>query len=277
MGGMGGMQDGNNNKSEYSTKGIKAGNEIAIFGGEITVKAYDDAIHANADATLENGSAPTGNVTITQGKINLYSNDDGIHADGNLKISGGAVNISYSYEGIEGKEISISDGKLSATTRDDGINSTATSGTGIKITGGEIYIYAGGDGIDSNSRTSYSGINFSGGRTVVICTSGGNSAIDSESGYTYTGGEVLAIGSSGGMSSEAEDCPSFDEVATAKSLSLSKGSYLTVLTPESKGVVIKLNFSLSARVVYLGSSDADISVSDSSSAELDENGVGRNS
>lgn len=275
--GGGGRNEGNSDKSEYSTKGIKAGNEIAILGGEITVKAYDDAIHANADATLENGSTPTGNVTITQGKINLYSNDDGIHADGNLKISGGTVNISYSYEGIEGKEISISDGKISATTRDDGINSTATSGTGIKISGGEIYIYAGGDGIDSNSRTSYSGINFAGGKTVVICTSGGNSAIDSESGYTYTGGEVLAIGSSGGMSSETEDCPSFDEVATAKSLSLSNGSYLTVLTPESQGVVIKLNFSLSARVVYLGSSDADISVSDSSSAELDGNGVGWNS
>ena len=48
------------------------------------------------------------------------------------------------------------------------------------MSGGLLYVYAGGDGIDPNSKTSYGGIAFSGGKTMGISTSGGNSAIDSE-------------------------------------------------------------------------------------------------
>lgn len=71
-GGMGGMNDGNSDKGDYSTKGIKAGNEIVINAGTINIKAYDDAIHANGDTTLENGETPTGNVTINGGIITAY-------------------------------------------------------------------------------------------------------------------------------------------------------------------------------------------------------------
>ncbi|MBQ9103674.1 MAG: carbohydrate-binding domain-containing protein, partial [Clostridia bacterium] len=44
-GGMGGMQEGNTDKGTYSTKGIKASNQITINNGTITIEAYDDAIH----------------------------------------------------------------------------------------------------------------------------------------------------------------------------------------------------------------------------------------
>ena len=211
-GGPGGMGEGNSDKSDHSTKGIKAANEIVISEGRINIKSYDDAIHANADATLENGEAALGNLTIKGGTVTVYSNDDGLHSDGRLSISGGNVSISNSYEGVEGTTVSISAGQLSVYAKDDGINATTTSGIAVEISGGTLYVYCSGDGIDSNSRTSYSGIVFSGGNTVIITTSGGNSAIDTEQGYSYTGGSVIAIMPRGGMSNEATHCQDFSSV-----------------------------------------------------------------
>lgn len=276
MGGMGGMQDGNSNKSEYSTKGLKAGNAITISAGTVNIKAYDDAIHANADSTLENGAAPTGNVTVSGGTLTIYSADDGIHADGTLTVSGGSINITKSYEGLEGAYIHVTNGSVSIVSSDDGMNSPATSGTGIRISGGTVYIYANGDGIDSNSRTSYSGIVFEGGNVLVISTSSGNSAIDTEAGYSYTGGSVLALMPSGGMSSEATKCNNTSAMAK-KTISLSSGSYLTVSVGSSTVVTVKMPCSISsALAIYLGSSSASMTSSSSSSAVLDENGVAWN-
>ena len=145
----------------------------------------------------------------------------------------------------------------------------------IEISGGEIYIYCSGDGIDSNSRTSYKGIIFSGGRTVVISNSGGNSAIDSEQGYTYTGGTVIAVMPRGGMSSEATHCESFSSVGKTAQMSLTKDSYLVVNIGESIATV-KMPATLNALVITLGDGAAGINTENESDAALDENGVGWN-
>lgn len=269
MGGPGGFGDGNREKSDHSTKGIKAGNEVLISGGNIFIKSYDDAIHANSDTSLENGQKPTGNLTVSGGKLTLYSNDDGLHGDGKTTVKGGIVNITNCYEGIEGTSVLISGGDVSIVSKDDGINSTTSSGVGIEISGGSVYIYAGGDGIDSNSRTSYQGIVFSGGKTVVISTSGGNSAIDTEQGYDYTGGYVLAIMPSGGMSSESTHGKNFNSVGQKKNVSISSGAYLTV----GDIVTVKMPTSLSAIVIFIGDKNADIKTSNSSTATFDANGT----
>ena len=267
--GPGGFGEGNKDKSDHSTKGIKAANEILISGGNIYIKAYDDAIHANSDTALENGKTPAGNVTISGGKLTLYSNDDGMHADGKMTVSGGSVAITNSYEGIEGTSVVISGGDIAVKSSDDGINATTSSGTGVAISGGTLYIFANGDGIDANSRTSYQGIVFSGGKTVVISTSGGNSAIDTEQGYDYTGGYVLAVMPSGGMSSESTHGKNFNSVGQKKNVSLSSGAYLTV----GDILTVKMPTSISAMVVFLGSTSADIKSATSSTASFDANGV----
>jgi len=272
-GGMGGMNDGNTEKSEYSTKGIKAGNEITVNAGTVNIKAYDDAIHANGDTTLENGETPTGNVNINGGVLTAYSNDDGLHADGILKITSGTVCVTNSYEGLEGTQVIISGGNVSVTSSDDGINGTTTSDTAIEISGGTVYINCTGDGIDSNSRTSYQGIVFSGGNVVVISNSSGNSAIDTEQGYKYTGGSVIAVMPRGGMTSEATHCSNFSSIATSTSVSLNSGSYLTVKVSGKTVSTVKMPTSISAMVVYLGSKSASISSESSNSATLDDNGV----
>ena len=272
-GGPGGMQDGNTDKGDHSTKAIKAANEIQINNGTLNLKSYDDAIHANKDTTLENGDNPTGNVTINGGILTIYSNDDGIHADGVLKIIDGIINITNSYEGIEGNTVEVSGGVLSINAKDDGINAIATSGSTIVISGGLNYIYCTGDGIDSNSTTSYSGILFSGGKTVIISNSNGNSSIDSERGYKYTGGYVVAIMPNGGMTSESTNCSNFSSIGKKQSTSLSANGYLNVSFGTSASVVIKMPVSISGLVVALGSSSASISTSTSNSNTLDSNGV----
>lgn len=255
--GPGGGMDGNTEKGDHSTKGLKANNEVIISGGKITIKAYDDAIHANGDETLENNQTSIGNVTISGGEFALFSKDDAIHADGTATISGGIINISNCYEGVEGAYVSISGGTLSITSTDDGINATTTSGTGISFLGGDIYIYAGGDGIDSNSRTAYQGILFAGGKIVVISTSGGDSSIDTENGYTYTGGSVVAICPANGMGQEATNCQNFNAIATKTNLSLALGDILKI-TSGDDNITVTMPCRLQALVIYLGSSNAKI-------------------
>lgn len=267
--GMGGMQEGNSDKGDYSTKGLKASNQIVINDGTISIKAYDDAIHANSDAALENAEAPLGNVTINGGNITVYSNDDGIHADGTLLISNGNVNITNSYEGLEGQFIEIAGGNVSVVSSDDGLNSGATSGKGIKILGGNLYVYAKGDGIDSNSRESYNAILFAGGNTVVICNSNGNSAIDSDGGYSYTGGYVLALMPNGGMTNESTHCSNLSSIGKTGSVSLSANGYCVV----SGVVIVKMPVSMSAYAVFLGSNSPSITSATSTSYTLDSNGV----
>ncbi|MGM9643786.1 MAG: carbohydrate-binding domain-containing protein [Eubacteriales bacterium] len=273
-GNMGGMQSGNTDKGDHSTKGIKAGNSITIQAGTINIKSYDDAVHANNDDALENGEIPTGDVVIEGGILTIYTNDDGIHADGTLTISGGTVNVTNSYEGLEGTYIKITGGNISVVSSDDGINSTVKTGTGITISGGTVYIYAKGDGLDCNSTTSYSGIAFDGGCTTIICNSSGNSAIDTEAGYKYTGGSVIAVMTSGGMTSESTRCADFSSIATSKTISLTSGSYLTVSKSSDEIVCVKMPCSISsALVIYLGDNSATMSTSTASSVIVDDNGV----
>ena len=279
MGGnQGGMSEGNSDKGTYSTKGIKAANDITINAGTIFVKAYDDAIHAgdgdliDAGTALENGKVPTGNLAINGGVVTAYSHDDGIHAEGTLLITAGNVNITKSYEGLEGSFVIVRGGNVSVISSDDGFNATSKSGAAIEISGGTVYVYACGDGIDSNSTTSKGAILFSGGNVVVICNSNGNAAIDSDGGYTHSGGSVIAIMATGGMTNETTN-GNANGMTTKSSLSLSNGGYLTVTVSSTTVATVQMPCSMTAFVVYLGSSSATIASASSSSATLDANGV----
>lgn len=284
MGGRpgGGMNEGNPNKLAYSAKGIKASNSITVNAGVISIKAGDDAIHADNGydentrkyTPLENGKNATGNLTVNGGNITVTTIDDGLHADGALLINGGNVNVLTAYEGLEGNTVTVKNGSVSVVSSDDGINSGASSGTGITISGGYVYIYANGDGIDSNSKESYNAISFTGGNTVIISTSGGNSAIDSDGGYKYSGGNVLAIMPQGGMGErESTHCQNFSSIGKKSSLSLSANSYATVKVGGSAVLSVKMPRSISALAIYLGSNSVSISSSSSSLGSEDSNGV----
>ncbi len=258
----GGMNDGNTEKQDKSTKGIKAGNEIHVSGGTLNINSYDDSLHANSGETLENNETSTGNVILSGGSMTLYSKDDAIHADGTLTVKDSAkIDITNSYEGLEGEFINIMGGDIDIVSSDDGVNATTTSGTGITFEGGDVFVYAGGDGLDSNSKTSYQGILFNGGEIKIVSTSGGDSSIDTENGYTYQAGKVLALCPSNGMGNESMNCQNFSSIGTKKNMNLSANQTLSVKVSDEELTSLVMPCALSALVIYLGSSSAVISVS----------------
>ncbi len=190
----GGPSEGNSNKSDYSSKGIKADNNISIDSGTITILSHDDGIHTNSDVQLENGNYGEGNISISGGELTITSDDDGIHTDNQLNITSGTIKILESYEGLEGNIINIEGGIIEINSSDDGINATQISQTPyINFKGGVTYINADGDGIDSNGN-----ILMSGGYVIALGPSnGGNGVLDFDGSFIMNGGYLLAAGCSG--------------------------------------------------------------------------------
>lgn len=175
-----------------STKGLKAGTELIVDGGEFVIDSEDDAIHSN------------GSVTVNGGTLQLASGDDGIHADETAQITGGSLTIALCYEGIEGKQVVISGGNITLYATDDGLNAAGgesfggfggagSSDSSIVISGGVINVVADGDGIDSNGD-----FTMTGGEVYVSGPSNNaNGALDYDGTGCITGGKLVAVGASG--------------------------------------------------------------------------------
>ena len=175
-----------------SCKGFKAGGALTVTGGTLTVDSADDALHANAD------------VTITGGTLTLATGDDGVHADNDLVIgtkgasstSTPRINITASYEGLEGTTVTVYSGDIDVVASDDGVNA-ASSTLGehsdkyaISIAGGDLYIDAGSDGLDSNND-----INITGGKVEVYGADAMmDAAIDYDGTFTLSGGTLFGAG-----------------------------------------------------------------------------------
>ena len=175
-----------------SCKGFKAGGALTVTGGTLTVDSADDALHANTD------------VTITGGTLTLATGDDGIHADNDLVIGtkGSSstttpkISITASYEGLEGTTVNVYSGDIDVVASDDGVNA-ASSTLGersdkyaINIAGGDLYIDAGSDGLDSNND-----INITGGKVEVYGADAVmDAAIDYDGTFTLSGGTLFGAG-----------------------------------------------------------------------------------
>ncbi|MCM1056621.1 MAG: carbohydrate-binding domain-containing protein [Firmicutes bacterium] len=186
--------------SEVSAKGIKAGGQMIINGGNFYIDSQDDALHSNSD------------LTVTGGQFEIATGDDGLHGDEMTTVAGGVFNISTCYEGIEGDSVVISGGYIRLYATDDGLNaaggrdgsgfggmfgggsdSSSDAAGSLLISGGQIYVNADGDGIDSNGTLTVTGgeIYISGPETSA------NGALDYERSGQITGGKVVALGNSG--------------------------------------------------------------------------------
>lgn len=168
-----------------SAKGLKAGKEMVVAGGTLTVNSKDDGIHSD------------GNVTIDGGALTIATGDDGIHANSHTTINGGNVTVTESYEGIEGAVITLTGGEVAVTASDDGVNASAGTDTTIAATlvvsGGTLNVVADGDGLDSNGD-----IEMTGGTVLVDGpTNGGNGALDYDGTFNQSGGTLVAAGSQG--------------------------------------------------------------------------------
>ena len=175
-----------------SCKGFKAGKTLTVTGGTLTVDSADDALHANTD------------VTISGGTLTLATGDDGVHADNDLVIgtkgasstSTPRIHITASYEGLEGTTVTVYSGDIDVAASDDGVNA-ANSTLGersdkyaINIAGGDLYIDAGSDGLDSNND-----INITGGKVEVYGADAVmDAAIDYDGTFTLSGGTLFGAG-----------------------------------------------------------------------------------
>lgn len=164
------------NSTDGSYKGLKGGSSIVINNGTFTVSAYEDAVHSNGD------------VTITGGELILQSGKQSIHADNTVTVNGGTIDIQNSFEGIEGAFINLNGGKIDIFSTDDGINMNSSSGL-LTIAGGDLYINAGGDGIDSNNNVVMTG------GTVYIDgpTASDDEALDYQNQLNISGGTLVAV------------------------------------------------------------------------------------
>jgi hypothetical protein len=206
--GFGGWFDSFSSSTEETTesaKGLKSGGDMTISGGTFNLDCLDDALHCGGILTIEEGT----DLTIATG-------DDGIHADDTLSISGGTINITKSYEGLEAVFIEISGGETSLVASDDGLNAAGGSsadtdfgfmgfgdeGTAetleeasyyIYMTGGTLNVDAAGDGLDSNGALFVTGgtIHVSGPEDSM------NGALDYTTTGQITGGTLIACGASG--------------------------------------------------------------------------------
>lgn len=186
----------NSSKTTFSSKGIKAENQIVQSGGAVTIYSMDDALHANNDNELDNGSTGTGDILITGGTLTITSADDAIHADNTLTISGGNVNIVKSHEGLEANVVTVAGGNVYVNGEDDGINACKGNQTAlVNVTGGylEVTTPSGDtDAIDSNGD-----FTMSGGFVLVKAGSAmGNmsGSVDVDGSITVTGGSIVALG-----------------------------------------------------------------------------------
>ncbi len=175
-----------------SCKGFKAGGALTVTGGTLTVDSADDALHANADVTIKGGT------------LTLAAGDDAVHADNDLVIGARGssstttpkISITASYEGLEGTTVNVYSGDIDVAASDDGVNA-ASSQLGersdkyaINIAGGDLYIDAGSDGLDSNND-----INITGGKVEVYGADAMmDAAIDYDGTFTLSGGTLFGAG-----------------------------------------------------------------------------------
>lgn len=183
-----------------SCKGLKAGKTLIVSGGTVNVDSADDALHAN-------------DVTVSGGTLTLASGDDAVHADNDLVVgvkgssstSNPKIDITVSYEGLEGTTVSVYSGDIDVAASDDGVNA-ANSDLGersdkyaIHIAGGDLYVDAGSDGLDSNNDITMTGSKVE----VYGADAMMDAAIDYDGTFTLSGGTLFGAGMEPGAGMQA--------------------------------------------------------------------------
>lgn len=206
-GNMGNPPDMNNSSSNSGNNPDMKGN----FGGRNRAANGMPGNNSSGNSSKKSystkGIKAESEINISGAAINISSTDDGIHANsdsgvletgedgkGIISISGGTITISTGDDGIHAdKELNITDGYINVLTSYEGLEAIT-----INISGGQSFVYAADDGINActGDGTSTPLINITGGYVDVTTGSGDTDGIDSNGSYTQSGGMVLVKGGS---------------------------------------------------------------------------------
>lgn len=206
-GNMGNPPDMNNSSSNSGNNPDMKGN----FGGGNRaangIPGNNSSGNSSKKSYSTKGIKAESEINISGAAINISSTDDGIHANsdsgvletgedgkGIISISGGTITISTGDDGIHAdKELNITDGYINVLTSYEGLEAIT-----ININGGQSFVYAADDGINActGDGTSTPLINITGGYVDVTTGSGDTDGIDSNGSYTQSGGMVLVKGGS---------------------------------------------------------------------------------
>lgn len=207
-----------------ASKGIKADGDITVSGGDITI--VSDCIGMWDDTKLKTKASACigadGDITVSGGNLNLTatgSGGKGISCDGVFTSDGGEMTITtsggmlvytnntlnHNYTGSSDRIASdykssakgikadtglvINDGTIKVYTSTNNAEGIESKGT-LDINGGDIFIKAYDDGMNSTSDLSISG-----GNITVMSTVG--DGIDSNANLYISGGTVLTLGAGG--------------------------------------------------------------------------------
>lgn len=206
-GNMGNPPDMNNSSSNSGNNPDMKGN---FGGGNRTANGMpgnNSSGNSSKKSYSTKGIKAESEINISGAAINISSTDDGIHANsdsgvletgedgkGIISISGGTITISTGDDGIHAdKELNITDGYINVLTSYEGLEAIT-----INISGGQSFVYAADDGINActGDGTSTPLINITGGYVDVTTGSGDTDGIDSNGSYTQSGGMVFVKGGS---------------------------------------------------------------------------------
>ena len=176
-------------------QGIVAKEELLVTEGAYDIETEDDIFRGKESVDLQ-GGVVRASARGEKGK--------GVSSDGAVTLAGGSYVFAYTSEGIEGKTIEMSGGSFDISADDDGMNARehydkaqtetkkkeANPEVWVHISGGELHVTAGGDGIDSNGD-----LIFSGGMSFVNGSDNGkDAALDWNGSCRVDGGVLIASG-----------------------------------------------------------------------------------
>lgn len=206
-GNMGNPPDMNNSSSNSGNNRDMKGNFSGGNRAGNGIPGNNSSGNSSKKSYSTKGIKAESEINISGTAINISSTDDGIHANsdsgvletgedgkGIISISGGTITISTGDDGIHAdKELNITDGYINVLTSYEGLEAIT-----INISGGQSFVYAADDGINActGDGSSTPLINITGGYVDVTTGSGDTDGIDSNGSYTQSGGMVLVKGGS---------------------------------------------------------------------------------
>ena len=261
--------------------GIQANDSARFAEATVNITAGTDGVHVSDNSDAEEGTESDSYFYIADAALTIEAADDGIHADYQALIEGGSINVKDSYEAIEALDIEISGGDINVAASDDGLNAAGgNSSTGsttfgdddwgggkggfpggggfseggsdgvINISGGNVHIQAGGDGVDSNGS-----VTISGGTTIVEGpTQGDTSVLDYNTSAAVTGGTFIGTGGAG-MAESFSSAENQGVIAVSVG-NQSAGTTVT-LTDSDGSTIAEVTPELDYAVVYISTPDVD--------------------